>query len=145
MAKKREKRTNKMDVLEHLYCDICNGYPRFQLKIKLQEDSYGLGTDKLTEKSHDTYLKEAYDMCKVEKQEDLEKLRDVQYNRLLSVYNQAVMARDNMSAIAAIKEMNRVFGVEAPVKQEIKADIEQKIILDFGFETDDSDNESETY
>lgn len=141
---KREKRTKKMDVLERLYCDICNGYPRFQLKLKLQEDDYSLGTDKLSEKSWDTYIKEAYDMCKVDKQEQLDELRDIQYNRLLGVYNQAVEARDNMSAIAALREMNKIYGVEAPVKHEVKAEVEQVITLDFGFEYDEDKDESET-
>lgn len=141
---KRKVRTNKMDVLERLYCDICNGYPRFQLKIKLEQDSYELGTDKLSGKSHDMYIKEAYDMCKVEKQEELDQLRDIQYNRLLTVYNDAIENRDRQSAVAAIREMNKIYGVEAPVKKEIKAEVEQIITLDFGFEYDEDKDESET-
>lgn len=141
---KRVKRTKKMDVLERLYCDICNGYPRFQLKIKLEEDNYNLGTDKLSGKSHDMYIKEAYDMCKIDKEDQLEQLRDIQYNRLLSVYNDAVENRDRQSAVAAIREMNKIYGVEAPIKKEIKAEVEEIITLDFGFENDEDKDESET-
>ena len=83
-------------------------------------------------------------MCKVDKQEQLDELRDIQYNRLLGVYNQAVEARDNMSAIAALREMNKIYGVEAPVKHEVKAEVEQVITLDFGFEYDEDKDESET-
>lgn len=139
----RKLRTNKMDVLERLYCDICNGFPRFQLKLKLEQDEYKLGTDKLKRSSHERYIKEAYDMCKIGKQEELDELRDIQYNRLLGVFNDAVESHDRMSAVAAIREMNKIYGVEAPVKKEVKAEVEQIITLDFGFDYDEDKDEPE--
>lgn len=137
-------RTQKDDILELLYCDICNGLPRFQIQKKLENDCYeGYTTSTLCKSSKAAYIKEAYDMCAVEKQEEKDKLRDIMYNRLLGVYNACIEAHDHTNAINSAKELNKLMGLYEPDKKQIDATVEQTITLDFGFGYDDKD-ESET-
>ena len=84
--------------------------------------------------------KEAHRWLKVEQEGDKEQLRDIFYERYLNLYKNSLQANDRTNALATLKEMTRMLGLNEPEKLNIKED--RKIIIDFGFE--DNGNNSET-
>lgn len=79
----------------------------------------------------------AVKMLKVEFDGKKEELRNVIYERYLNVYNEAMIANDRTNALNALKEINRMLGLNEPEQYNIKED--KKIIIDFGFGNDDDD------
>ena len=78
-------------------------------------------------------------MLKVEFDGKKEELRNVIYERYLNVYNEAMIANDRTNALNALKEINRMLGLNEPEQYNIKED--KKIIIDFGFGNNDDEDD----
>lgn len=81
----------------------------------------------------------AVKMLKVEFDGKKEELRNVIYERYLNVYNEAMIANDRTNALNALKEINRMLGLNEPEQYNIKED--KKIIIDFGFGNNDDEED----
>ncbi len=130
----------KEALIELIWCDIVNGTSRYQIKKKLERDAYdGFPTSELSRSCHFNYIKEAYNNCKVEMEDEKEKQRDLFYERILSVYQDAVDARDRSNALKAIEMAAKLSGVYSE-KQDINLTGNITANISFGLDEEENDN-----
>lgn len=140
------KKVNDVDIdgkmlVQQIYCDICNGLTRSECVHKLQNGMYEIGRYK------DKNLKQAQAYRLVQKSvnlmlEESEKERNIMrselYNRLLSIYQDAVEQNDRSNAIRSLEVMAKLTGMFSSDNQTNiqinSADGDVKI--NFGFNTD---------
>ena len=130
----------KAELMYRIAKDIVNGMSRNRVVKKLQSDGYDMSfkTSRYTEGSMNTTYDNAVKMLKVEFDGKKEELRNVIYERYLNVYNEAMIANDRTNALNALKEINKMLGLNEPEQYNIKED--KKIIIDFGFGNNDEDD-----
>ena len=101
-AKPREP-LDKEALVELIWIDLVNGLSRYQIMLKMERDAYqGFETSKFSRSSKYNYVQEAYKNCSFERGEEKEKQRDLFYERILSVYNDAIENRDRQAALKAL-------------------------------------------
>ena len=137
---KRKQPLKKEALIELIWIDIVEGMSRYQIMLKLERDAYdGFETSKLSRTSRYNYVQEAYNNCKVELGEEKERQRDLFYERILSVYNDAVDARDRANALKALEMAAKLSGVYND-KQEVNVTGTINANITFGLE-DEEDND----
>ena len=130
------------ELMYRMASDIIEGANRETVVRKMKNDEYNMSF-KTSEYADNTILrmyKEAHRWLKVEQEGDKDELRNIFYERYLNLYKNSLQANDRTNALATLKEMTRMLGLNEPEKLNIKED--RKIIIDFGFE--DNGNNSET-
>ena len=130
------------ELMYRMASDIIEGANRETVVRKMKNDEYNMSF-KTSEYADNTILrmyKEAHRWLKVEQEGDKDELRNIFYERYLNLYKNSLQANDRTNALATRKEMTRMLGLNEPEKLNIKED--RKIIIDFGFE--DNGNNSET-
>ena len=130
------------ELMYRMASDIIEGANRETVVRKMKNDEYNMSF-KTSEYADNTILrmyKEAHRWLKVEQEGDKDELWNIFYERYLNLYKNSLQANDRTNALATLKEMTRMLGLNEPEKLNIKED--RKIIIDFGFE--DNGNNSET-
>lgn len=130
------------ELLYRITSDIIEGASRGTVVRKMKNNEYNMSF-KTSEYADNTIIKmykEAHRWLKVEQDGDKDQLRNVFYERYLNLYKNSLEANDRTNALATLKEMTRMLGLNEPDKLNIKED--RRIIIDFGF--DDNGNDSET-
>ena len=130
------------ELIYRITSDIIEGASRGTVVRKMKNNEYNMSF-KTSEYADNTIVKmykEAHRWLKVEQDGDKDQLRNVFYERYLNLYKNSLQANDRTNALATLKEMTRMLGLNEPEKLNIKED--RRIIIDFGFE--DNGNDSET-
>lgn len=130
------------ELIYRITSDIIEGASRGTVVRKMKNNEYNMSF-KTSEYADNTIIKmykEAHRWLKVEQDGDKDQLRNVFYERYLNLYKNSLQANDRTNALATLKEMTRMLGLNEPDKLNIKED--RRIIIDFGF--DDNGNDSET-
>lgn len=130
------------ELIYRITSDIIEGASRGTVVRKMKNNEYNMSF-KTSEYADNTIVKmykEAHRWLKVEQDGDKDQLRNVFYERYLNLYKNSLKANDRTNALATLKEMTRMLGLNEPEKLNIKED--RRIIIDFGF--DDNGNDSET-
>lgn len=152
MAKDTEKSNRKSAIPDVAYneliyrmtSDIIEGANREAVLRKMKIDGYNMSfkTSDYTDNTILKMYKEAHRWLKVEQEGDKDQLRNVFYERYLNLYKNSLQANDRTNALATLKEMTRMLGLNEPEKLNIKED--RRIIIDFGFEDNGNDSETES-
>lgn len=152
MAKDTEKSNRKSAITDVAYnellyritSDIIEGANRETVLRKMKNNLYKMSfkTSDYTDNTILKMYKEAHRWLKVEQEGDKEQLRNVFYERYLNLYKNSLQANDRTNALATLKEMTRMLGLNEPEKLNIKED--RRIIIDFGFEDNGNDSETES-
>lgn len=127
--------SQREEIIELMWCDLVNGVTRYQIDLKLQNDTYfnegrtTIHTNKLSDSSRYYYMQDTLERCKAELGEKRDQEVAVIINQFKDVYNEAREQRDRQSAIAALKELSKLRGYYAPEKVEVN----QTLNIDFGF------------
>lgn len=152
MAKNTEKSNRKSSIPDVAYneliyritSDIIEGANRETVVRKMKNNEYNMSF-KTSDYADNTIMKmykEAHRWLKVEQEGDKDQLRNVFYERYLNLYKNSLQANDRTNALATLKEMTRMLGLNEPEKLNIKED--RRIIIDFGFEDNGNDSETES-
>lgn len=139
-SEKKKQPFDKEALTEIVWCEIVNGISRFQILKKLEKDAYeGFETSKMSRTAKYNLIQSAYNNCESELKEQKEKQRDLFYERILSVYNDAIENRDRQSALKAL-DMGMKLGNLYP-KEEKDINISGSInaTISFGLEEDNED------
>lgn len=130
----------KKELVYRIAKDIVNGLSRSKVVKKMKDDGYHMSfkTSEYTDGSMSTAYDDAVKMLKVEFDGKKDELRNVVYERYLNLYNEALQANDRTNALATLKEMTRMLGLNEPELYNIKED--KRIIIDFGFDNNDEDD-----
>lgn len=118
--------------------DIIVGYTWKDIKKKIDTDQYNpFKTSNKTRERKWQYYKEATALLKVEFEEEKKELRNVLYERYLSLYKTCVSRNEMNTALNSLKEIAKLMGLNEADKVDVTS--ENKIIIDFSF--DDADSE----
>lgn len=120
--------------------DIIVGYTWKDIKKKIETDQYNpFKTSNKTRERQWQYYKEATALLKVEFEEEKKELRNVLYERYLSLYKTCVSRNEMNTALNSLKEIAKLMGLNEADKVDVTS--ENKIVIDFTF--DDADSEDE--
>lgn len=137
--KKTRPKFEKDGLLDVLWAEIINGVSRYEIHRKLEtdgyKDDYGFETSGLSRSSRYNYVQEAYDRCEVELKENRDKMRDVLWQRILSVYEDAMKVHDRQSALRALDMIGKYGGLQDDTLNKIEIDRKnEKIEISFGID-----------
>lgn len=141
-SEKARKPYDKEELVELIWCDLVNGWSRYQILTKLERNAYeGFDTAKCARTTKYNYIQEAYKKCQGELREEREKQRDMFYERLLSVYKDAAESRDRQNALKALDMAIKLSGLYAEEKKDITISGDIKATINFGLEENKEEDE----
>lgn len=132
------------ELMHRMTTDIIEGANRATVVRKMKNNEYNMSF-KTSDYADNTIIrmyKEAHRWLKVEQEGDKDELRNIFYERYLHLYRNALQSNDRTNALATLKEMTRMLGLNEPEKLNIKED--RRIIIDFGFEDNGNNSEAES-
>ena len=149
MDKKSNRKSAITDVAHNelmyrMTTDIIEGANREKVINKLKNNGYNMAfkTSDYNESTMLKMYKEAHRWLKVEHDGDKQELRNLFYERYLNLYENSLKSNDRTNALATLKEMTRMLGLNEPEKLDIKED--KRIIIDFGFDNNGNDSENKS-
>lgn len=120
--------------------DIIVGYTWKDIKKKIETDKYEpFKTSNKTRERQWQYYKEATALLKVEFEEEKKELRNVLYERYLSLYKTCISRNEMNTALNSLKEIAKLMGLNEADKVDVTS--ENKIVIDFSFDNADSEDE----
>lgn len=125
----------KEKVVIACWIDLCNGVSRHDIMQKLDNDLMveGVETSRLTKSMRYKIISDAYAMAKEELEEQRDKQRELFYNRLLTVYNECMVANDRQNALKALDLFGKFGGLYEKEKVEISGNLTETVNISFGF------------
>lgn len=128
----------KEKVVIAVWIALCNGESRHDIMQKLDNNMMveGIETSRLTKSMRYKIISDAYAMAKAELDEQKDKQRELFYQRLLTVYNECMVANDRQNALKSLDMFAKFGGLYEKDKVEISGNLAQDINISFGF-TDD--------
>jgi hypothetical protein len=136
---------NADDVLDEVYCDICNGVARSDITQKLMKGLYEPQKRGMTYRTANEYYNCALDRMHYNTDVEHARLKDIFYNRYESLLETAIKKGDVFNAKGVLDSMAKIFlGMD---KQQNNIQInnnKEGITIKFGFSKDeDNDDEIE--
>ena len=128
----------KEKVVIACWISLCNGESRHDIMQKLDNDLMveGVETSRLTKSMRYKIISDAYAMAKAELDEQRDKQRELFYNRLLTVYNECMVANDRQNALKALDLFGKFGGLYEKEKVEISGNLTENVNISFGFSED---------
>lgn len=128
----------KEKVVIAVWIDLCNGVSRHDIMQKLDNDLMveGVETSRLTKSMRYKIISDAYAMAKEELDEQRDKQRELFYQRLLTVFNESMVANDRQSALKALDLFAKFGGLYDKEKVEISGNLTETVNISFGFSED---------
>lgn len=125
----------KEKVVIAVWIDLCNGVSRHDIMQKLENDLMleGVETSRLTKSMKYKIISDAYAMAKEELEEQRDKQRELFYQRLLTVYNECMVANDRQNALKALDLFGKFGGLYEKEKVEISGNLTETVNISFGF------------
>lgn len=125
----------KEKVVIAVWIDLCNGVSRHDIMQKLENDLMveGVETSRLTKSMKYKVISDAYAMAKAELDEQRDKQRELFYQRLLTVYNECMVANDRQNALKALDLFGKFGGLYEKEKVEISGNLTETVNISFGF------------
>ena len=138
-SEKTREPFDRKALIELIWLDLVQGESRYRILLKLERDAYeGFTTSKLSRASRYNYIREAYQNCKATLEEEQSKQRELFYERILSVYNDAITNSDRANALRALELAVKLSGL-ATEKQDINLSGNISATISFGIEEEDGD------
>lgn len=128
----------KEKVVIAVWIDLCNGVSRHDIMQKLDNDLMveGVETSRLTKSMRYKIISDAYAMAKEELEEQRDKQRELFYQRLLTVFNESMVANDRQNALKALDMFARFGGLYDKEKVELSGNLTENVNISFGFSED---------
>ena len=132
----------KEELIELIFLDLINGESRYRIMLKLDRDAYdGFTTSKLCRATKYFYIAEAYKNCEAERREEREKQRDLFFERILSVYNDAIMNRDRQNALKALDMGCKLANLYPKEEKDINLNGNINANISFGLNKEEEDED----
>lgn len=143
IKKTKDKRTiplEKEELLELIFLDLIQGESRYRIMLKLDRDAYpNHKTSKLSKACKYQYIQEAILNCEAELKETKDKQRNLFYQQILGVFNDAQVANDRQSALKALDMLGKVAGLYAKEEKDVNISGNISATISFGLEEEDGD------
>lgn len=137
------------DVLDEVYCDICNGVARSDIVQKLMKTQYESqsGQQKnMTYRTANEYYNCALDRMHFNTDIEHARLKDIFYNRYESLLEAAVKKGDIFNAKGVLDSMSKIFLGDFNKTQnniQINSMGDGKVVVTFGFGEDNKEDDTE--
>lgn len=132
----RQKWLKADHIVDQVYCDLCNGFTKSDVLLKLTSAKYD-GQDKhLSERTAYDYIAAAVDRLHFDMEAKQEELRADLYGKLMTVYQDAIEHSDRYSAIGALQTVMKLTGCAVPSQPQTAIQINNNtegITINFGF------------
>ena len=128
------------EILDQLYCDICNGVSKSDCMQKLSSGVYG---KELKARNAADYYNAALDRFAVDTDIEAEKLRDMFYARYETILAECMKRNDVFNARATLDSMAKIFlGVRDgnQTNIQVNSDKDGGITINFGFQNTQDDS-----
>ena len=131
------------DILDLVYCDICNGVSRSDIVQKLMKGFYEPQKRAMTYRMANEYYRTALDRMHFNTDIEHQRLKDIFFNRYESLLEEAIKKGDIFNAKGILDSMSKIFlGTDKPQTAiQINSDKENGIVVNFGL-SNDNENES---
>ena len=125
----------KEKVVIACWISLCNGESRHDIMQKLDNDLMveGVETSRLTKSMRYKIISDAYAMAKAELDEQRDKQRELFYQRLLTVFNECMVANDRQNALKALDLFGKFGGLYEKEKVELSGNLTENVNISFGF------------
>lgn len=126
------------EILDQLYCDICNGVSRSDCMQKLSSGVYG---KELKPRNAADYYNAALSRLEYNADIEAKQLRDLLYNRYETVLEECMKRNDVFNARATLDSISKIFlGVkDNQTNIQVNSDKEGGITINFGFNKENND------
>lgn len=131
------------EILDQLYCDICNGVSRSDCMQKLSSGVYG---KELKPRNAADYYNAALSRLEYNADIEAKQLRDLLYNRYETVLEECMKRNDVFNARATLDSIAKIFlGVkDNQTNIQVNNNSDGKVVVTFGFSEDNkSEDDSE--
>lgn len=130
------------EILDQLYCDICNGVSKSDCMQKLTSGVYG---KELKARNASDYYNAALSRLEYNADIEAKQLRDLLYNRYETVLEECMKRGDVFNARATLDSISKIFlGVkDNQTNIQVNSDKEGGITIKFGFNNDEENNDEE--
>lgn len=126
---------NTDEIISDIYVDMANGYTNSDIMEKLTKGLYEGQKKPLGVRTAQDYIAAARDRMHYDFESQAKVLREDLYNKLISVYADAIQNNDRYNAIIAIDKIMKLTGVGQPQQQnniQVNAS-KEGITINFGF------------
>lgn len=130
-------------IIDEIYVDLCNGQTKSDVVQKMAEGLYENQNGKgIKERTALEYLKAALQRMAYNFESQAEEMRADLYNKLISVYADAVKSNDRYNAIQAVNTIMKLTGVALDKPQnniQLNA-TSSGVTINFGFQKEETDD-----
>lgn len=136
---------NTDEIISDIYVDMANGYTSSDILEKLTKGMYEGQKKPLGIRTAQEYIAAARDRMHYDFEAQCKVLREDLYNKLISVYADAIQNNDRYNALIAVDKIMKLTGVGQPQQQnniQVNAS-KEGITINFGFKKDEETNEAE--
>lgn len=126
-------------VVTEVYVDLCNGLTKSEVLEKLMGGMYESQKNPVKIRTAQDYVAAAYQRMHYDFEAKAEEMRADLYNKLISVYADAVQKNDRYNAVQAIQTIMKLTGVALDKPQnniQLNAN-KDGITINFGFKQDE--------
>lgn len=134
---------NTDEIISDIYVDMANGYTNSDVLEKLTKGLYDGQKKPLGIRTAQEYIAAARDRMHYDFESQAKVLREDLYNKLISVYADAIQNNDRYNALIAVDKIMKLTGVGQPNQQnniQVNAN-KEGIKISFGFTNDENDEE----
>lgn len=125
------------ETLQLIICDIANGVSRSDCIQKVREGMYG--NKPVGQRQSEFYYKAALDRIHEDRQEEVERLKDLMYTRYESLLADCIKENDRSNARAILDSMAKLFIGYNEKQTNIQINSQDnQMMIKFGFEKDDN-------
>lgn len=132
-------------VIDQIYCDLCNGLTKSDILMKLIAGTYEDQAQPLKERTAYEYIAAAQDRMTYNFEAKAEEMRVDLYNKLMTIYADAIKANDRFNAVVALDKIMKLTGVAMDKPQnniQVNAN-KEGITINFGFSQKEEENTTE--
>ena len=129
-------------VISEVYVDLVNGMTKSDVMEKLMKGCYENQKRPLKERTSQEYIAAAYQRMHYDFEAKAEEMRADLYNKLISVYADAVKSNDRYNAIQAVNTIMKLTGVALDKPQnniQLNA-TSSGVTINFGFQKEETDD-----
>lgn len=132
---------NTDEIISDIYVDMANGYTNSDILEKLTKGLYEGQKKPLGVRTAHEYMAAARDRMHYDFEAQAKVLREDLYNKLISVYADAIQNNDRYNALIAVDKIMKLTGVGQPQQQnniQVNAS-KEGITINFGFKKNEEE------
>ena len=135
---------NVDEIISDIYVDMANGYTNSDILEKLTKGLYEGQKKPLGVRTAQEYISAARDRMHYDFESQCKVLREDLYNKLISVYADAIQNNDRYNALIAVDKIMKLTGVGQPQNNiQVNAN-KEGIKISFGFNKDEDEETNES-